>query len=253
MSSEQPVQVWFISGTSRGIGLQLARIVAEHGYIVFAGARNPANATALQNLAARHSNIHIVKHEASSAADAVAIAQEIEKVAGGLDVIVPNAVHAPLEDYTTVKDTNPESLIKHMQVNTVGPMLLFQTLYPLLLKRPTRKFVPLTSIVGSITLDLPLPFSLTSYAASKATMNFITKQIAKENAPEGLIAFVLNPGTVHHEDGSSGAVAKMLGMERLPDSMTSEEGGEVVFKMIDAATKERSGRFMSYDGTELPW
>lgn len=240
-------QVWFISGASRGIGFQLTRVAVEHGYIVFAGARNPSKATALQKLAALNENVYIVKHDAGSASDALAVAKEIEATTGGLDVVVPNAAIAPLEHWVSVRETSPDVLVEHIRVNAVGPMLLYQALYPLLLKRPTRKFVPISTIAGSIANVLPVGY--TSYGASKATLNFITKQISKENEVDGLIAFPLHPGMVNTDAGLS--VAGLFGMERLP--MTPEESGQAVFKSITEATKETSGRFMSYDGTEVPW
>lgn len=247
ISSEQ--QIWFISGTSRGIGLALAQVVAQHGHIVFAGARNPSTAKRLQDLANTHKNVHIIKHEATSISDAAEAVRIIDKFAGGIDVVVPNAAHIPIEDLVPVKDAKAESMAKAHSVNTIGPILLFQAFYPLLMKRKTRKFIPISSIAGSITHNLPRRFSASSYGASKAALNYLTKQIARENRVSGLIAFPMHPGMVDSDE--SPKVAKLLGMERFP--MSCEESAEALYKVIDEATIERSGKFMSYDGTELAW
>ena len=245
--SAQP-QVWFISGASQGIGLSIAHVAAENDYIVFAGARNPSAATGLQELAANNKNVHIIKYEASSAADATAVAQRIEELAGGLDVLVPNAAHFPFEEFRPVKDTKPDVLSEHIQINAIGPILLFQALYPLMLKRQMRKFIPISSAAGSISRAMAI--SLTSYGASKATLNFLTKKIAQEHAEEGFIAFPLHPGTV--KSGNFKAFLELTGFE-IPNAMALEEAGEILFNVINNATMENSGKFMSYDGTELPW
>ena len=245
--SAQP-QVWFISGASQGIGLSIAHVAAENDYIVFAGARNPSAATGLQELAANNKNVHIIKYEASSAADATAVAQRIEELAGGLDVLVPNAAHFPFEEFRPVKDTKPDVLSEHIQINAIGPILLFQALYPLMLKRQMRKFIPISSAAGSISMAMPI--SCTSYGASKATLNFLTKRIAQEHAEEGFIAFPLHPGTVKSVNFK--AFLELTGFE-IPDAMALEEAGDILFNMINNASMENSGKFMSYDGTELPW
>ena len=81
-------KTWFISGASRGIGFELVKIASSQpNTVVFAGARNPSKSTALQQLASQNSNVHIIKHEASSATDATAVAQQIAEISGGLDVV----------------------------------------------------------------------------------------------------------------------------------------------------------------------
>ena len=50
---------------------------------------------------------------------------------------------------------------------------------------------------------------------------------------------------------SGQSVAALFGMERLP--MSSSESAEAVFHVVESATKEQSGRFLRYDGTDLPW
>ena len=45
--------------------------------------------------------------------------------------------------------------------------------------------------------------------------------------------------------------APIIGMEKM--ALTPEESALAVFKVIDKATSEQSGRFLSYDGTDLGW
>ena len=85
-------QSYLVSGSSRGIGLELVRILANRPEtIVFAGVRNPSKAGELQKIVAEHSNVHIIKLDSISAPDAKAAAETVEKAAGGLDVVIANA------------------------------------------------------------------------------------------------------------------------------------------------------------------
>lgn len=240
-------QSWFISGANRGIGFELVKIVANLGHVVFAGVRTPSKATALQKLASKNPNIHILQLESTSISDATNAAQIITEVTGGLDVVVANAGIA--NDWQKALDINIDSIYEHLKVNTVGPLILFRALYPLLLKRSTRKFVPISTMAASsaIVPELPVPGSV--YGSSKAALNYIFRNIHKEHVEEGFIVFPIHPGMVDTDMGQS--AAPLFGMEKLP--MAPYESAEAVFNVVNTATKEQSGKFLSYDGTELPW
>lgn len=240
-------QVWFISGANRGIGFGLAQLVAAHGNIVFAGARTPSKATALQKLAASNPNVHVVKLEATSASDVAAAAKTVESTTGGIDVVVANAGIA--NNWQKAIDASTDSLYEHLRVNTVGPLILFQALYPLLLKRETRKFIVISTLAGSFVVAAAFAVPLTVYGASKAAVNFITESIHKEHKEEGFTVIPIHPGMVSTDMGE--AAKDTFGDGWKP--ITTEESAEGLFKVIDGATKEDSGRFLSYDGSEIPF
>lgn len=63
---------------------------------MFAGARDPSKAVALQELAAKNPNVvHIVKLTSGEVEDNKAAAAEIERIAGRLDVVIANAGKSP--------------------------------------------------------------------------------------------------------------------------------------------------------------
>ena len=237
---------YFVSGSNRGIGLEMVRIIANRpGAIVFAGARNPSKASELKKLAAKYPNIHIVKLDSSSTTDAQAAAHTIEEVSGGLDVVIANAGIA--ENWEKVVTVDPQSLYEHFKVNTIGPLILFQALYPVLLKRQTRKFVTISSLVGAITNMLDVPE--TAYGTSKAALNFVTKRIHLEHSHEGFIAFPIHPGTVNTDMGQ--AAAPVFGLTEFP--VLPLDSAKGVLTVVDAATANESGRFWNFDGTENRW
>jgi norsolorinic acid ketoreductase len=238
-------QSWFISGSNRGIGFQLVKIIASQGHIVFAGVRIPSKATELRELASTNPNIHIVQLEATSVSDAQAAAKSVSEITDGLDVVIANAGIA--NNWQTVLDTDLDSFDEHYRVNAIGPIILFKALYPLLLKRQTRKFVTVSSMAGSIGQLHPVPDTV--YGTSKAALNYITRSIHKEHSPEGFIVFPIHPGMVDTDMGQS--AAHVFGLEKIPTSPL--ESAQGVFDVVNSATAEYSGRFLSFEGSELVW
>jgi len=241
-------QSWLISGANRGIGFEILKIIAARpNTIVFAGARTPSKATDLQNLAASSPNVHVIQLESNSVSDAAAAAKTIQKIAGGLDVVIANAGMGT--NWQPATEVDLESMNQHFQVNAVGPLILFQAMYPLLMKRKTRKFITVSSTVGSLATNYPgVPD--TAYGASKAALNFVTKSIAKEHAAkDGIIAIPLHPGAVDTDLGKT--VATIFGREKMP--VTVEQSAQGVMNVVDSATIEQSGHFLSFDGSEVPW
>jgi norsolorinic acid ketoreductase len=239
-------QSYFISGSNRGIGLELVKLAASQpGSVVFAGVRNPSKASELAKITSQYPNVHLIKLDSTSATDAKQAAQTVEQIAGGLDVVIANAGIA--ENWDKVVEVAPESLIEHFKVNTIGPLILFQALYPLLLKRQTRKFVTISSLVGEITDMLKEPE--TAYGTSKAALNFVTKRIHIEHSGEGFIAFPMHPGNVNTEMGL--AAAPVFGLTEFP--VTPADSAKGVLVVVEGATAAESGRFWNYDGTENKW
>jgi norsolorinic acid ketoreductase len=112
-----------------------------------------------------------------------------------LSVVIANAGMA--EFYGTVLQTPVQGARDHYNTNVVGALSLFQEVYPLLQSSPEGvlpKFVTVSSTVGSIGAMEDWPMNATAYGSSKASLNWLTKNIHIENP--GLIAFPIHPGYV---------------------------------------------------------
>lgn len=68
--------------------------------------------------------MHIVKHEASSATDAAAVAEQIATISGGLDIVIANAAIGT--DWRKTNKLDTAVLLEHFNVNVVGPIVLFE-------------------------------------------------------------------------------------------------------------------------------
>lgn len=171
--------------------------------------------------------------------------------AGQLDWVI-NAVgmlhtesHGPEK---TVKRFDPEFMLLNMQVNTVPTLLLAKYLDKNFKGVTNAKFATVSAKVGSIA-DNQLG-GWVSYRASKAALNMALKTIAIEwrmRLPQVCVA-ALHPGT------TDTALSKPFQAKVPKDKLfTPLYSAQCMLQVLDTKTPDQSGRFWSWDGSELPW
>jgi len=241
--------VYFISGANRGIGLGLVNtLVQRAGTIIFAGTRDPETSAELNNLAQTHKNVHVVKLSATSEEDAREAVQKISTVTNKIDVLIANAGISKSVNKAVTELIS--EVREHFEVNTLGPLILFQASYKLLKNSASPKFIVLSSGMASIGDMDNLPFPNTAYGSSKAAANYITKKINQENQDINLIAFPISPGWVQTDMGNRGAMAFGLGIA----PVTLQQSVDGIIGKIDNATQENSGgKFLSFDDKLYKW
>jgi norsolorinic acid ketoreductase len=127
----------------------------------------------------------------SSTSDISAIALVASLPAHGvthIDTIIANAGSG--ETFKPVLATSLSSLRDDFEVNTLGPVKLFQATYPLLKESSNPKFVVISSALGSIGYMHPSPNL--SYGVSKVAVNFLVKKIHIEH--ENIASLAVHPG-----------------------------------------------------------
>ncbi|KAI5892419.1 NAD(P)-binding protein [Schizophyllum commune H4-8] len=247
--------VYLVSGANRGIGHAIVtQLAARSDAIVFAGARNPAGATDLQALAqANPDRFHILKLESADKDNNVAAVEEIKRIAGHLDVVIANAGIG--EGFEAATGISPQVMLKHYEINSNGPLVLFQAAHPLLKESKTPKFVAISSGIGSIALASKLPVLAYPYGASKAALNWIMRKLHHDFSD--FTIFPINPGAVMTDLAAHGR-EKAPGMKELQDYIsliTPEESAKGILEQIDVATREtHGGQFVDYTGLgKLTW
>lgn len=180
--------------TCLGIGLALvAALLTRPSTTVVATVRDPASqAAALAALpSARGSRLLVI------ALSFPHVPENLEPILSPhgithIDVVISNA--AVQSSFEPILSADPKDLLLDYEINAVGQLRLFQAAWPLLSKFTRKKFVLLTSSVGSITvLDYEV-FPGISYGPSKAGANWIAKRIAVEFKSQGLLVGILHPG-----------------------------------------------------------
>ena len=196
-SVDSSTAVYFITGANRGIGYGITeRLAARPNVLIYAAARDPSRADKLQQLTARFSTVRIVRLSVESDADHAAAVEQVEAEAGRVDIVLANAGTSKRESYQRTEVLRLDLLRECFEVNTVGPLRLFQAFFPLLGRSTDPKFVVLSTGVASIAFQARLPdFPVTCYGTSKAAVNFVTERIHVEHP--NITAFPLSPGQPH--------------------------------------------------------
>lgn len=138
----------------------------------------------------------MVKIESTSPTDALEAVESIKSQGiTHLDVVIANAGIFKTEAFQEVAVMKTTDLLEHVNVNAAGPVRLFQATLPLLKAAKQPKFIYISSGVATISAAEYIPYTITSYGASKAAMNFLLRRIHIEN--EDLIALAFHPGYIH--------------------------------------------------------
>ncbi|KZO92379.1 NAD(P)-binding protein [Calocera viscosa TUFC12733] len=247
--------VYLVSGANRGIGLELiAQLAARENVVVFAGARNPSTATALRALESKSpSKVHVVKLTSADEADNKAAVAKVKQVAGRLDVVIANAGVFGNRDAALLSEKASLDIMRGtFEVNVLGPLVLFQAAWQLLkASTDSPKFIVVSSLAGSIQVGTSFPIPILPYGTSKAAVNWFTTKLHYEYP--SLIAVSLHPGSVE-TDMSTSAKEYIPEMAKF-EMITPEESIKGVLGVIDAAKRDEEAgpKFLSYDGSVLPW
>ncbi|TVY41988.1 Norsolorinic acid ketoreductase [Lachnellula occidentalis] len=243
---------YVITGANRGIGKGLLEtLVLRPQTTVVAAVRDVASSekTLSSVPVGSGSKIIVIKVDSTSATDASEAVQELKSKHGisKVDVLISNAGLLDPADIAPTLKASVNSVRKHLEVNTLGPLVLIQAFFPLLEVASEPKFLVITSSIGSIKLleDYQVPFF--TYGISKAAANYLVRKLHFENPKLTSMAF--NPGWVQTDMGSG--AAKSVGMEDAPVTLENSVKGLVT--QFDAASREKSGMFISQEGESIPW
>lgn len=240
-----------ITGTNRGIGLQLVRSFLELSSPpkhLIATCRNPDDAVALQSLAKEHKNITVLKLDCSNVEDdkVASFVSQVEEVlqGEGLNLLINNAGKLIREPVTA------ETLSDVFTVNAFAPLLITKALIPLLRKAADSTegeglslsragVVNMSSKVGSIADNGKGGNYL--YRGAKIALNMFNKNLSIEYGKDGLLFVLLHPGWVKTEMGGPNAL------------ISTEESVQGMMQMMEKCTEEHQARFFDYNGVEIPW
>ncbi|KAF4454649.1 Aflatoxin biosynthesis ketoreductase nor-1 [Fusarium austroafricanum] len=250
MTAQGSNTVYVVTGANRGIGLGLVKaLLARDSTTVIATVRNDKSSASLQGelsqvSAGKDSTFEIVQLDFSAAISPEQIRDTIASKVDHVDILICNAAFSPPMTLTT--QTSAANLRTAFEVNTIGPLTVFQCLWPLLQKSAAPKVINVTSSVGCITHQ-EAPGG--AYGPSKAALNWITKSLHLQN--ESLVAVALHPGWVGTDMGEFSA--KEWGCPGI--TLETVDGSvQGMLNIIDGATRDTtSGKFVTYKGQILPW
>jgi len=244
-------KIAFITGGNRGLGLETARELSEQGVHVVIGSRNKKSGEeAVRQLAANGLEIESIQFDVEKKADHKAAYDFLAKKFGRLDILVNNA--GVMKDSDDVSErgnktstTSEQILRETFETNFFAPVMLTQTLIPLLRKSAAGRIVNLSSILGSLALhaDPKSPIydsKVFAYDASKTALNAFTIHLAHE----------LKDTKIKVNSAHPGWVKTAMGGENAP--MELSEGGKTSAELALLGDKGPTGAFI-HRGEPIPW
>ncbi len=240
-----------IVGGGRGIGLGFVRQLLARGEIdrVYATYRRVASATEL--LAIDDSRLCCLQMDITDEAQIAVVVRQIQAETAALHYVV-NCVgvlhEGEMQPEKSLRHINSEQLLRYFQVNSIGAILLFKQVQPLI-KHPDRSILATISAkVGSIG-DNQIG-GWYGYRASKAALNMLIRTTAieyKRTCPQAILV-ALHPGTTDTQ--LSRPFQRNVPAEKL---FSVDRTVGQLLTVIDGLALGDSGEFFSWDGSRLPW
>jgi NAD(P)-dependent dehydrogenase (short-subunit alcohol dehydrogenase family) len=197
--AEGEKRVALVTGASKGIGLEIAKGLAERGLTVLIGTRDAeAAASAAAQLGESGLDVAGVQLDVSDAASIARVVEMIESRWGRLDVLVNNA-GISVGKGAVPSTTDIDDMRRVYETNVFGVVAMIQAMLPLLRNSEAGRVVNMSTGLASLALTrgpaAPMAFSrLLAYNSSKTALNAVTVQFANELAATPIKINAANPG-----------------------------------------------------------
>jgi NAD(P)-dependent dehydrogenase (short-subunit alcohol dehydrogenase family) len=221
-----------VIGASGGIGNAVFRAVSA----------DPACAAAMP-LSRRDDGLDLTVEETVRAA-----AERVKAAFGTVDLVFDATGALEIDGQgpeKTIRAIDPAAMARQFAVNAIGPALLFKHFAPLLPRDRRCVFATLSARVGSIG-DNRLGGWI-SYRAAKAALNQIVRTASIEIArtSPASVVVTLHPGTVETRLTATHG--------RHAERTAPDEAAAMLLSVLEGLDATRTGAFLAYDGTEIPW
>ena len=179
-------KVWFVTGSSRGLGRAVVEAALDAGDSVAATARRPEQ---LADLVERHGDrvlplaLDVTDFEGAQRA----VAAGLERF-GRIDVVVNNAGYA---DVAAVEDISVDRYRAQFETNFFGVVWVTKAVLPVLRQQRRGHVIQVSSLGGRIASA-----GLSAYQSAKWAVGGFSTGLAQEVAPFGVQVTVLEPGGI---------------------------------------------------------
>lgn len=182
MSKSQ--KVWFITGASRGIGLEIVKAVLETGDKVVATVRSSAES--LSKKLGNPENLSVVVLDITKEQLAVDVVNDTMEKFGKIDILINNAGFGLLG---AVEEVSAEEVMKNFETNVFGLLNVTRAILPHMRKERSGHIINISSVGG---LSGYIGWGV--YGSTKFAVEGLTEALALELAPLGIKATVVAPG-----------------------------------------------------------
>ncbi|WP_085506819.1 SDR family oxidoreductase [Thalassobacillus devorans] len=183
-------QVAIVTGSSRGIGREVARQLAEKGVkLAILGSSQDIHETAEGLKEEGYENIQSFVADVSKENDVERVVQATEKAYGKIDILINNA---GIGAFKKVEDVTVEEWEKTFSINVQGVFLATKAVLPIMKKHQFGTIITVASDVSRYTI----PEAGSLYTSTKYAVQGFMGAVAQEVREEGIRIGTINPGMV---------------------------------------------------------
>jgi NAD(P)-dependent dehydrogenase (short-subunit alcohol dehydrogenase family) len=175
--------VWFITGSARGMGIDLAKAALSAGHSVIATARDAAKVTSALG---EHENLLALSLDITDPAASVSAAKAAVERFGRIDVLVNNAGNFYAGYFEEISDAQ---MRKQMETNFFGPLNVTRAILPVMREQRSGHVITISSAAGLIGQEF-----CAAYAASKFALEGWMESLRYDVAPYGINTTIVEPG-----------------------------------------------------------
>lgn len=234
-----------ITGASRGIGAETARLFAQKGYAVginYCRSQDRAEALA-RELRDLEVPVGLYRADVSDRVQVDQMVADFLRDFGRVDVLVCNAGLARQELFT---DVTQDQWRQMLGVNLDGVFHCCQAALPDMIRRKAGRIVTLSSMWGQVGASCEV-----AYSAAKAGVIGLTKALAKEVGPSGITVNCVAPGVIETEmnglltQETKDALAEETPLERMGHP---REVAETIWFLVSEAGSFFTGQVLAPNG-----
>ncbi len=235
----------FISGSNRGIGLELVRQYAAAGWRVYAACRTPDAAPELAQLAAEFTagltepagQVSVHRLDVNDAGQRAALVAEL--AGAPLDILFNNAGVSGGWGNQSFGSTDVAAWEQTLLSNVIAPLKMMEALVDNVAASEHKMMANMSSKMGSMADNGSGGAYL--YRSSKAALNAVCVSAARDLALRGIHVVALHPGWVRTDMGGAGG------------ELSVAESASALRRNLAAVTAADSGRFIDIDGSTIAW
>lgn len=239
-----------LTGASRGIGRETARLLGAAGAYVIAQYGQDAAGAQESVAAIPESRRLLLQADFNEPGSGQALWEQAKAWRGSIDVLISNAAVMPeasIEDPTDVWDS---AWAQSLQVNTLQPAHLIRQAVPHFVERGGGTVVALSSWVTQRGAANP---HLAAYAASKAALGALLKTVARNYAKDGVLAYTIAPGVVNtgmsvtsaqHQGGEEAVTSTLAMGEWVP----AREVAQLIVFLSSGTCRHLTGATLDVNG-----
>jgi NAD(P)-dependent dehydrogenase (short-subunit alcohol dehydrogenase family) len=197
----ESTRVAVITGSSSGIGFEIALMLARNGFQTYATMRNLSKSKNIKSIATKENlPIHIEQLDVTDNKSVTNAIQAIVSKANSIDVLVNNAGYALTGAF---EDLAIEEIKAQYETNLFGLIRTTQAVLPIMRKQKSGTIVNISSGAGRFGYPAG-----SAYVSTKFAVEGLSESMAYELEPFGIKIIVVEPGVIKTNIANGMVIAK---------------------------------------------